>query len=97
MLEISLSLKEMIKDNVDTLLVPETKLDNIYQIGQFSIYGYSTPYRLDRTSLGGRLFLSIREYIPSKMIKFKQVQNQFEEFFVKINLRKKKWLLLKSP
>ena len=31
MLEISLSLKEMIKDNVDTLSVPETKLDNIYQ------------------------------------------------------------------
>ena len=31
------------------------------------------------------------------MIKFKLVQNHFEEFFVKINLMKKKWLLLKHP
>ena len=30
------------------------------------------------------------------MLKFDQVQNNFEVFFVEINLRKKKWLLSRS-
>ena len=39
------------------------------------------------------ILLYIREDIPSKMLKFKQVQNNFKGFFVKINLTKKMWLL----
>ena len=37
----------MIKDNIDILLVSETKLDDIFSIGQFCIDGFSTPNRLD--------------------------------------------------
>ena len=83
----------MIKDNIDILLVSETKLDDTLPVGQFYIDGYSTPYRFDRTSHGGGILLYIREDIPSKILKFEPVQNNFEGFFVEINLRKKKWLL----
>ena len=83
----------MIQDNIDILLVSETKLDDTFPVGQFYIDGYSTPYRFDRTSHGGGILLYIREDIPSKILKFEPVQNNFEGFFVEINLRKKKWLL----
>ena len=83
----------MIKDNIDIILVSETKLDDTFPVGQFSIDGYSTSYRLDRTSHGGGILLYTREDLPSKMLKFEPVQNNFEGFFVEINLRKEKWLL----
>ena len=86
-------LKNPIQDNIDILFVSETKLDDTYPVCQFYIDGYSTPYRFDRTSHGGGILLYIREDIPSKILKFEPVQNNFEGFFVEINLRKKKWLL----
>ena len=80
----------MILDNTDILLVSEAKLDDTYPVGPFYIDGYVTPYRFDRTSHGGGILLYIREDIPSKILKFEPVQNNFEGFFVEINLRKKK-------
>ena len=82
----------MIQDNIDILLVSETKLDDTFPVGQFYNDGYSTPYRFNRTSHGGRILLYIREDIPSRILKFEPVLNSFEGFFVEINLRKKKWL-----
>ena len=79
--------------NIDIFLVSETKLVDTFLVGQFYFDGYSAPYLLGRTSHGGGIFLYIREDIPSKMLKFEPVQNNFEGFFVEINLRKKKWLL----
>ena len=83
----------MIKDNIDILLVSETELEDTFQVGQFYVDDYSTPYRFDRTLHGGRILLYIRQDIPSKILQFEPVQNNFESFFVEINLRKKKWLL----
>ena len=83
----------MIQDNIDILLVSETKLDDTFPVGQFYIDGYGTPYRFDRTSRGDRILLDISENISSKILKFEPVQNNFEGFLVEINLRKKKWLL----
>ena len=68
----------MIQNNIDILLVSETKLNDTFPVGQFYIDGYATTYRFDRTSRGGR----IREDIPSKILKFEPVQNNFEGFFV---------------
>ena len=83
----------MMQDNIDILLVSETKLDYTFPVGLFYIDGYSTPYRFDRTSHGGGTLLYIRENISSKILKFEPVESNFEGFFVEINLRKKKWLL----
>ena len=79
----------IIKDNID-LLVSETKLDGTFSVGQFCINGYSTSYRLDRTSQGGGILLYITE---DEIVNFEQVQNHFEGSFIEINLSKKKWLL----
>ena len=80
----------MILDNTDILLVSEAKLDDTYPVGQFYIDGYATTYCFDRTSHSGGILLYIREDILSKFLKSEPVQNNFEGFFVEINVRKKK-------
>ena len=40
-------LSDQIKGNIDTLLVSETKIDDIFPIGNFLIDEFSMPYRLD--------------------------------------------------
>ena len=80
----------IIKDNIDILMISETKLDSSFPKGQFQLHGYSEPYRLDRNGYGGGILLYIREDIPSKIIESKM---NIEGFFVELNLRRKKWLL----
>ena len=48
-------LSDQMKGNIDTLLVSETKIDDNFPTGNFLIEGFSTPYRLDRSSNGGGL------------------------------------------
>ena len=62
----------MIQDNIDILLVSETKLDDTFPVGQFYIDGYGTPYRFDRTSRGDRILLDISENISSKILNLNQ-------------------------
>ena len=78
----------MINNNVDILMILETKIDETFPDAQFCIDGYSTFYYFDRNSNGGGNLLYVREGIPSKMIKA-DPHNTFEGFFIEINLRKK--------
>ena len=82
----------IIKNEIDVLMISETKMDNSFPISQFTITGYSIPFRLDRTSHGGGILLLVREDIPFKIIKT-DCDGNFEGIFVEINLRKKKRLL----
>ena len=59
------------------------------QYSSFHLEGYATPYRLDRNATGGGILSYIREDIPSKLL---NTDLSIERFFVKIRLRKKKWL-----
>ena len=77
-----------IQDNIDILMIPETKIDASFPIGQFLLNSYSTPFRLDRNAHGGGILLYVREDIPSKLLLVKE--NLIEGFFVEINLRNKK-------
>ena len=86
-------LVKYVGNNLDILMVSETKIDDTFPESQFLIEGFSTPYRLDRTAKGGGILLYIRQDIPSKYIKKITVNESFEGFFVEINLRSKKWLL----
>ena len=54
-------LTSMIKDNIDFLLVTESKLDDTFPHGQFQIEGYARPIRLDRTRNGGGLIIFVRD------------------------------------
>ena len=84
------SLINMINNNIDILMISETKLDPSFPTGQFHIHGFCEPYRFDRNSSGGGILLYIPEDIPSKLILTKMT---IERFFVEINLRKRRWLL----
>ena len=85
-------LMNIIKNEIDIFMISETKIDNSFPISQFTMTGYSIPFRLDRTSHGGGILLFVREDIPCKIIKT-DCDADFEGIFVEINLRKKKWLL----
>ena len=77
------------RNKVDILLISETIIDITFPSSQFQIPGYSNPYRLDRRQHGGGLLLYIRSDIPSRHVKYLTILN----FFVEINLYKKKWLI----
>ena len=82
----------LIKDNIDVLMISETKLNESFQTSQFTINGFSAPFRLDRNDKDGGIILYIREDMPSRLVSTES--SQAEGLFVEINLRnKKKWLL----
>ena len=86
-------LKYLIKDNIDILIITETKIDASFPEGQFLIPGYSNPFRLDRNSHGGGILIFVREDIPCKQLTAHHLPDDIEGIFVEINLRKTKWLL----
>ena len=59
-------LTHQIKDNIDILMISETKLDESFPTSQFFMKGFSSPHRLDCNCNGGGILLYIREDIPSK-------------------------------
>ena len=86
-------LVSFINNNLDILMISETKIDDTFPDSQFLIKGFSVPYRLDRTAKGGGILLYITEDIPSRRLKKVTFGESFEGFFIEINLRSKKWLL----
>ena len=61
-------LQEVIRNNIDVLLISETKLDSSFPSSQFTLDGFTPPYRLDRTQQRGGIMLFIREGIPLKLL-----------------------------
>ena len=96
-------LSNNIKGNLDILMLSKTKLglwlDSTFPSNQFTIEGYSlftshysAPIRFNRNCRGGGIFLYIREDIPARLLTT-FVPEDFEGFFVELNLRKKKILM----
>ena len=85
-------LSNSIKDNLDILMISETKLDSTFPSNQFTIEGYAAPIRFDRIGRGGGITLYIREDIPARLLKT-SLRIDFKGFFVELNLRKKKILI----
>ena len=84
------SLVRMLHNNLDILLISETKIDSSCPTAQFQIEGY-TSYRLDRNANGESILLYIPEDIPSTRLNFDM---SIESVYIEINIRKKKWLLV---
>ena len=80
----------LIKNNVDILMISETKLDESFPEGQFTVKGYSKSFRLDRNKNGGGIMLYVREDIPARLISVEK--SPIEAMFIEINLRNRKWL-----
>ena len=51
----------LIDNNVDILVLSETKLDGTFPENQFSINGFKKPYRKDRNKFGGGVMIYVRE------------------------------------
>ena len=62
-------LVSFINNNLDILMISETKIDDTFPDSQFLITGFSVPYRFDRTAKGGGISLYIRDDTPSNRIK----------------------------
>ena len=85
-------LSTQVKGNIDVVMVSEAKIDDSFPVGNFVIYGFSTPYRLDRDRNGGGIMLYVKEDIPSNLLATDE-KNHIESFYVEVNLRNEKWLI----
>ena len=88
--------KTIIQDNIDIFFLIESKLDSSFPTSQFSIEGYSEPYRLDRDRYGGGIIIYVKEDIISKKLNRHTFPSDIEGMFLEINLRKSKWLFCGS-
>ena len=52
-------LKALIKNNIDILVLTETKIDSSFSNAQFRIDGFSAPFRLDCNRFGGGVLLYV--------------------------------------
>ena len=56
-------LKKMVSEEIDILMITETKLDDSIPVSQVSILGLCTPFRRDGNKNGGGILLYIRSNI----------------------------------
>lgn len=54
--------------NVDVFIIPETKIDESFPVGNFLIDSFSSRYRVDRVSAVGNILLYVREDISSSLL-----------------------------
>ena len=88
------SLTSIIKNYIDIIVLTETKLDDSYPTSQFTIEGYSTPFRHDRNTDGGGILIYSREDIPCREHSCHSFSEGIEGIFIELNFRKRKWMLL---
>ena len=75
-------------------MISETKVDGSFPDGQFFLDGFGTPFHLNQNRNGGGIVLSIRNDISAKVVS--RDDRPIESFYVQLNFRKKKWLLMCS-
>ena len=82
------------KDNLDVLIIAETKIDSTFPDSQFQILGFKKPLRLDVTENSGGILVYVRDNLISRKIPDVDVPNDIQVIPFEINVRKRKWLLL---
>ena len=78
----------LVSNNIDVLLISETKIDNTFPVSQFYVPGYWVPYRLDCTENGGGIILYVKKHIPCRILSKFTLEKEIESFAIEINLRK---------
>ena len=86
-------LKVFIVNNIDILVLTETKMDSSFPNAEFRIDGFSAPFRFDRNRFGDGVLIYVREDINCKQLTKHILPDEIEGIFDEINLRKTKWLL----
>ena len=83
-------MQEVIENNIDVLLISETKLDASFPSNQFILDGFTPPHKLGRTQHGGGTMLFLREDMLSKLLNADTSISGIENLLVEIDLRSKK-------
>ena len=86
------ALTYIIDNNIDLLLISETKLYDSFPTAQFQMKGLSVPYKYDGNGKGGGLPLYECEDIQSKVLISKSKCN-IQSLSGTVNLRKRKYFL----
>ena len=84
-------LTDQITGNVDIMVISETKLDDSFPESQLKIFGYASPFCLDRDENGRGIMVFVCEDITAIFLSFED--KPIEALFIELNFRKKKWLL----
>ena len=58
----------LVSNNIDVLLISETKIDNKFPVSQFCVPGYSVPFRPDCTRNRRGIIFYVKENIPCRML-----------------------------
>ena len=87
-------LTNSVSEYIDILMISETKLDDTFPHALYHLKDFSNPYRLDRNSHDSGILVYVRDNIPSNLVKLDQKFENFDGFFIELELSKKnKWLL----
>ena len=79
-------LEEIVGENIDILIVSESKIDETFHIGQFTMHHYHTSFREDRNGKWGGLILFICDHIPCRRIHL-DFYLKIEAIIIEKNLR----------
>ena len=84
-------LTDQISEDVDVMVISETKLDYSFPESQFKIPGYSSPIRLDRDQNCGGIMVFVHKDITAKFLSFED--KPIKALFIELHFGKKKGLL----
>ena len=62
-------LQEVIRGNIDVVMIPETKIDASFTTAQFLLGNYHQPFRLDINSKSGGILVYVKSLVPSRKLK----------------------------
>ena len=74
----------LVSNNIDVLLISETKIDNTFPVSQFCVPGYSMPFRLDRTRNGGVIMLYFKKHTPCIMLNKFTFEKELKPLLLKL-------------
>ena len=86
-------LSEIVANNLELLLISESKLDSSFSFATVLIPGFCKPQKLDRSLNGDGVMLFTRENITIKVLSEIPVLEKLELMFVSLSERKKKWFI----
>ena len=88
------NLKEAVRNQVDILVIAETKIDKSFPMAQFIIEGFHKPLRLNISDKSGGLLVYVRSYLLSRQLTKFEIPSDIQAVPFEVNIRKEKWSFL---
>ena len=85
------TVEELMWNNIDISLFPETKLDGTFKNWQLKIY---KMFRRDRNKHGGGITFYINEYILCKIVNVDGLPVNWEITLIELHIKSSKWVCI---